>query len=100
MTSREEDELRLREWAELLAEELGLGALPVGIDVVLALAGRVAHAVVRPAAPVSTFLVGYAAGVAESRTGAARVPPGDAPAPSAALAASIETALRLADSAR
>ncbi|MFD1214918.1 DUF6457 domain-containing protein [Arthrobacter sp. GCM10027362] len=37
---------------------------PVDIDAVLGLAGVAAHGVVRPAAPVTTFIVGYAAGLA------------------------------------
>jgi hypothetical protein len=61
---REEDERRLRDWAERLAAELGMSEVPIDIDAVLGLAGRVAHTVVRPAAPLSTFLVGYAAGLA------------------------------------
>jgi hypothetical protein len=32
--------------------------------VILALAGDAAHAIVRPAAPITTFLAGYAAGLA------------------------------------
>lgn len=50
-------------WAEL-TDALGLGAVPIEPDALLSLAGVAAHSVVRPAAPLTTFLVGYAAGLA------------------------------------
>lgn len=49
--------------AELLAA-LEIEDTPVDIGAVLGLAGVAAHGVVRPAAPVTTFVVGYAAGLA------------------------------------
>lgn len=49
-------------WAELTAA-LGLGEVPIDRDTLLGLAGVAAHAVIRPAAPLTTFLVGYAAGL-------------------------------------
>ena len=52
----------LAAWSEQLARELGLSEVEISIDAILGLAGKVAHAVVRPAAPLTTFLVGYAAG--------------------------------------
>lgn len=63
-TSSDDQESVLREWATSLTSGLGLEGLPVDIDAILAIAGTAAHAVVRPAAPLSTYLVGYAAGVA------------------------------------
>jgi hypothetical protein len=57
------DEL-LADWAARLADELGLQGLEVNVDAILALAGVAAHSVLRPAAPLTTFLVGYAAGIA------------------------------------
>jgi hypothetical protein len=62
MNSDENQDRALAEWSARLARELGLGELSVDINAVLALAGEAAHAVVRPAAPLTTFLVGYAAG--------------------------------------
>jgi len=50
----------LRDWARELCRELGIDQ-PVGIDEILELAAIAAHRVARPAAPVTTFLVGYAA---------------------------------------
>jgi multisubunit Na+/H+ antiporter MnhB subunit len=63
-TSADDQESVLREWATSLASGLGLDGLRVDIDAILAIAGSAAHAVVRPAAPLTTYLVGYAAGVA------------------------------------
>ncbi len=57
------DETMLAWWRELCAE---LGVDDPGTDLgrVLDLAAVAAHAVVRPAAPLTTFLAGYAAGLA------------------------------------
>ncbi|MFF8633552.1 DUF6457 domain-containing protein [Streptomyces pilosus] len=53
----------LKEWTAALKAELGID-LEVDRDLLLALAGDAAHGVARPAAPLTTFLVGYAAGQA------------------------------------
>jgi pyrrolidone-carboxylate peptidase len=53
--------MTVEEWAPLLAAELGLET-EIDIDAILAIAGETAHAVERKAAPVSTFLIGLAAG--------------------------------------
>jgi hypothetical protein len=50
----------LQEWTHALAAELGVD-VDVDIDLVLELARDAAHGVSRPAAPLTTFLVGYAA---------------------------------------
>jgi hypothetical protein len=47
-----------------LLSALEIEDTPVDIDAVLGLAGVAAHGVVRPAAPLTTFVVGYAAGLA------------------------------------
>lgn len=52
----------LRAWCVVLVDRLALGGVEVDVDAVLALAGEVAHAVIRPAAPLTAFVVGYAAG--------------------------------------
>lgn len=53
----------LDEWAAELAAALGLtGVMNVDVHQILALAGDAAHAIVRPAAPLTTFIVGFAAG--------------------------------------
>lgn len=48
------------EWTEALARELGVD-LAVDVRGLLDLARDAAHSVDRPAAPITTFLVGYAA---------------------------------------
>ena len=54
----------LTDWSDRLSAALGIEGVEVDIDAVLALAGTAAHAIMRPAAPLTTYLVGYAAGVA------------------------------------
>jgi hypothetical protein len=48
-------------WAVELTRALGIEELDVPIQLVLDLARDAAHGVARPAAPLTTFLVGYAA---------------------------------------
>ncbi len=62
MSRDEEDEL-LKQWSERLIEALAVEGLEVDLKGVLGLAGRAAHSVLRPAAPLTTFVVGYAAGL-------------------------------------
>jgi hypothetical protein len=50
-------------WWVTLTEALGLPEVPADRDAILELAGVAAHSVVRPAAPLTTFLAGYAAGL-------------------------------------
>ncbi|GAB3162624.1 hypothetical protein GCM10027059_15670 [Myceligenerans halotolerans] len=54
----------LKTWISALETELGLEPGTVDMNAVLDLARDAAHAVARPAAPVTTYAVGYAAGVA------------------------------------
>ncbi|MCX5398339.1 NTP transferase domain-containing protein [Streptomyces sp. NBC_00102] len=82
-----EHEAVLDEWITAVKTELGL-ELDVDTDVVLDLARDAAHGVARPAAPLTTFLVGYAAGLASAAAG-----PGDAPV---AVAESARKAAALA----
>ncbi|KFF58879.1 hypothetical protein JF66_15345 [Cryobacterium sp. MLB-32] len=51
----------LDEWLLALAERLGLEPAQVPVSALLDVARDVAHNVARPAAPLSTFLVGLAA---------------------------------------
>jgi len=55
-------DVNLDEWVTQVAAELGLDGLELDTDAVLDLASVAAHAVVRPAAPLTTFLAGLAAG--------------------------------------
>ena len=52
----------LEEWLAAAAAELGLEPSEVPIGAVLDIARDVAHGVARPAAPLTTFLVGLALG--------------------------------------
>lgn len=54
--------MSLTSWSAELCDALGL-ELEVDIDEILDLARDAAHQVERPAAPITTFLVGYAAGL-------------------------------------
>ena len=85
MTEHDEAETRriLAEWADELAGQLRAGEAPIDIDEILAIAGTAAHTVLRPAAPLTTYLLGYVAGRAGN----------DA---TAALADAVETVRRLA----
>jgi hypothetical protein len=65
----------LRDWCARLVERVGATGLTVDVDEVLSLAGRAARAVQRPAAPLTTFVAGYAAGLA---VGGGRATPEDA----------------------
>lgn len=49
-------------WLQAAAAELGLDAAEVDIATILNVAKDVAHGVARPAAPLSTFLLGLAVG--------------------------------------
>ena len=55
-------DISLDDWMATVAAELGLDDLDVDVEQVLDLAADAAHAVVRPAAPLTTFVAGLAAG--------------------------------------
>jgi len=55
-------DISLDDWMATVAAELGLNDLDVDVEQVLDLAADAAHAVVRPAAPLTTFVAGLAAG--------------------------------------
>jgi hypothetical protein len=62
-------------WVTAVARELGLEEAvesPASVDMVLDLTSDVAHGVSRPAAPVTAFLIGVAAGRADDPAVAAR----------------------------
>jgi hypothetical protein len=69
------DAKAMSEWTTAVARELGLEdaveAAPT-VDMVLDLTSNVAHGVSRPAAPVTAFLIGVAAGRADDPAVAAR----------------------------
>ena len=55
------DHVTLATWVDVAAAELGITGADVDIDAVLGLARDAAHHVERPAAPLTTYLLGYAA---------------------------------------
>ncbi|NYE96359.1 hypothetical protein FHU41_002609 [Psychromicrobium silvestre] len=59
-----EQQAILDAWCSELLAKLEISGTPVDIQAVLALAGEAAHGVVRPAAPLTTFIAGFAAGLA------------------------------------
>lgn len=60
----------LDEWVSALSSALGVDVGDVDIDALLDTAGDAARGVVRPAAPVSLFIVGLAAAKSGDLTGA------------------------------
>lgn len=67
MSSREDEDKILEQWCTRLVDALEVQGLDVDITSVLGLAGRAAHSVMRPAAPLTTYVVGYAAGIAAAK---------------------------------
>lgn len=57
------DEL-LQEWTNKLLAAFEIADIEVDVHAVLNLAGVAAHSIVRPAAPLTTFVAGLAAGLA------------------------------------
>ena len=53
--------MTLQEWVDALAAELGVPADDVDVTALLDAARDAAHTVARPAAPLTTFLIAYAA---------------------------------------
>ncbi|GAB6899728.1 DUF6457 domain-containing protein [Kineosporia succinea] len=53
----------LENWVDEVGERLSLSTADVQVAEILDLAKEAAHNVARPAAPLTTFLVGYAAGL-------------------------------------
>ena len=95
MTDDDETMHVVREWAHAVSEALQLGDVPLDLDAVLAVAGLAARAAVRPAAPVTTYLVGYATGWAAAHAGGgdtqgpSRAPGAGATGAEAAFAAAV-----------
>ena len=63
------DEISLEDWAATVAAELGIRTeLDIDVEQILDLAAVAAHNVKRPAAPITTFLAGFAAAQAGGTT--------------------------------
>lgn len=56
----------LEDWLAAFADELGCHVSPDLIPAILDLARDAAHSVQRPAAPLSAYVAGYAAGLAKA----------------------------------
>ena len=54
----------LEEWCRALLQAYKLEDVQIDVNAILSLAGVAAHSVVRPAAPLTTFIAGFAAGLA------------------------------------
>ncbi|XAS68356.1 DUF6457 domain-containing protein [Micrococcaceae bacterium Sec5.7] len=54
----------LEEWCRTLLRAFELEDVQMDVNEILSLAGVAAHSVVRPAAPLTTFIAGFAAGMA------------------------------------
>ncbi len=54
----------LEEWCRALLQAYDLEDVQIDVNAILSLAGVAAHSVVRPAAPLTTFIAGLAAGMA------------------------------------
>ena len=83
----EDERAMLEDWTARLVVALGIADFDPDVDGVLELAGAAARTVVRPAAPITTFLVGYAAGWAAA----------SGSDPEKAVAAATRTAVALGD---
>ena len=55
----------LTDWIDALAQKLDIDPDDVDLKAVLDLSRDAAHNIERPAAPVTTFMVGYAAGLSD-----------------------------------
>jgi hypothetical protein len=77
----------LEEWCRSLLQAYDLEDVQIDVNAILSLAGVAAHSVVRPAAPLTTFIAGLAAGLAAGS--------GQAP-DTAAMAAAMDRARILA----
>jgi hypothetical protein len=53
----------LEEWCRSLLQAYELEDVQIDVNTILSLAGVAAHSVVRPAAPLTTFIAGFAAGL-------------------------------------
>jgi hypothetical protein len=85
MTAHDDLNIELGTWAHRVAAELRLEGFVVDVEGLLAVAGTAAHAIRRPAAPLTTYVAGFAAGRAAAS--------GEDPA--AALASALVVATNL-----
>ncbi len=77
----------LEDWVHTLLQAFEIADLTIDTDAILKVAGEAAHAVIRPAAPLTTFIAGLAAGLAAGSGQAAEA---------AAMNAALELAGKMA----
>lgn len=94
MAISEEETRILSLWSQRLAQELQIRNLDVDLELLLDLARQSAESVIHASAPVTTFLVGYAAGY---EAGAASA--GVKAAPEGTVSKSASVAFRLCEDA-
>jgi hypothetical protein len=82
----------VRAWADEVIEALQLSGVPLDVEAVLGVAGVAARTAVRPAAPVTTYLVGYATGLAAAHSSSTDADGG----PAAVFAAAVQAVRALA----
>ena len=68
MTTNTPSSSHVDDWIAELGPRLGINASEVPTHVILDIARDVAHGAVRPGAPVSTFMVGFALGLGQLAT--------------------------------
>jgi hypothetical protein len=86
MTAHDDLNSELGAWAHRVATELRLEGFVVDVEGLLDVAGAAAHAIRRPAAPLTTYVAGFAAGRAAA----------SGKDPATALASALDVATQLA----
>lgn len=92
MAVNDDEAVVLDQWTQRLAQALQILDLEVDQELLLDLARKSAGSVIHAAAPVTTFLVGYAAGLNAGNGGA-----GSKAGSSAAIAQAADVAFRLCE---
>jgi hypothetical protein len=92
MAAAEDEAQILDQWSHRLAQALQLLDLDFDRELILDLAGESSRSVTHAAAPITTLMVGYAAGLAAGAGSA-----GSKEAAAAAVAKAADTALRLCE---
>ena len=96
MAATEDEAQILDRWSHRLAQALQLLDLDFDRELILDLAGESSRAVTHAAAPITTLMVGYAAGLAVG-SGTASGSAGSKEASAAAIAQAADVALRLCE---
>ena len=95
MAVNDEEQRILAAWSQRLVQELQIRDLDVDVELLLDLARQSAESVIHATAPVTTFLVGYAAGYEAGAAGTGNKAPAEG-----AVSESANVAFRLCEEAR